>query len=278
MKTAIITGGNSGIGKAVASELAKKGYRIIIHGRNEQKTLQAVTEIKKISGSDLVEHIVMDVSTIAGMKKLAESIKQKTTSIEALVLSTGVILPKHVITNDGLEAGFAVQYLSRFAITQMLMQELKNGHAKIVMVGAPKLPNAKIFFEDLALKNQYSMMKALGQEMFANHLFVQEFAKLHPDNDVVMNMAHVGIAKTGIMRNSNFLFRAMVNLFGKSAEDAAGNFVYLASDPSVDFSGYFLKTPGKPDIKEKIQYDGEIAQKLWNKSLELIYPKTASSN
>jgi NAD(P)-dependent dehydrogenase (short-subunit alcohol dehydrogenase family) len=276
MKTAVITGGNSGIGKAVAIDLAKKGYRIIIQGRDEQKTIQAAEEIRNISGNTQVDYIPADLASISGMKDLAEKIRQKTTSIEALVLSAGIILPKQVITADGLEAGFAIQYLSRFTLTQVLMPELKNGHARIVLVGAPKLPNADIYFDNISLKGEFKMMKALGQEMFANHLFVQEFAKLHPGDEVVMNMAHVGIAKTGIMRHSNIILRTMVNLVGKSPEEAAGNFIYLASDPAVDFSGYFLKKPGHPEIKEKIAYDAKLAEKLWNTSLELIYFKAAA--
>src|SRR5688500_1996441 len=123
MKTAVITGGNSGIGKAVATARAKKGYRVIIHGTDARKTIQAAEDIRRDSGNTRIEYIVEDVSLISGMKSLAEKIRQKTTSIEALVLSTGIILPKHVITSDGLEAGFAIQYLSRFTVTQMLMQE-----------------------------------------------------------------------------------------------------------------------------------------------------------
>ncbi len=278
MKTAVITGGNSGIGKAVAIALAKKSYRVIIHGRDPQKTVQAAEDIRKASGSQNVDYIPADISLVSGMKELAAAIRQKTTSIEAFVLSAGVILPKQVITADGLEAGFSVQYLSRFALTQLLMPELKNGKARIVMVGAPKMANAEIFFEDIALRNNFSMLKALGQEMFANHLFVQEFAKLHPGNEVVINMAHVGIAKTGIMRNSNLILRTLVKIVGKSPEEAAGNFVYLASDPDVNFSGYFLRKPGRPEVKEKIQYDDAIAQKLWNRSLELIYPQAATQH
>lgn len=277
MKTAVITGGNSGVGKAVATGLAKKGFRVIIHGRDKQKTIDAAEEIKNESGSTNVEYIVADVSSLSGMKELVEGIRQKTASIEALVLSTGVILPKRIVTADGLETGFAVQYLSRFAVVNMLRQELKNGKARIVMVGAPKLGNAQIYFDDIAFENNFSMMKALGQEMYANHLFVQEFAKLHPDNEMVINMAHAGVAKTGIMRNSNFLLRTMVNVFGSTPEAAAANFIYLASDPSADFSGYFLKKPGRPEVKEKIQYDPETAQKLWNRSLELIYPQASGS-
>jgi len=275
MRTAVIAGGNSGIGKAVAIALAKQGFRVIIHGRDKEKTIQATEEIKTISKSPTVEYLVADIVDIVGMKSLAQAIKEKTDSIEALVLSTGVILPKHIMTSDGLEAGFAIQYLSRFVLTQLLMPELKKGHAKIVLVGAPKMGNARIFFDDIALKNNFSMIKAMGQEMFANHLFVQEFAKRHPGKEVVMNMAHVGIAKTGIMRHSNFLLKMLMAIAGKSPEAAAANFVYLASASTVDFSGYFLKKPGHTDVKEKILYDEKTAEKLWNMSMELAKLKAA---
>lgn len=270
MKTAVITGGNSGIGKATATGLAKKGYRVIIHGRDPEKTKAAAEEIKKASGNTNIDFVTADISTIKGMKELATAVKQKTHVIEALVLSTGVILPKQIITSDGLEMGFVVQYLSRFAVTHLLMAELKKGKARIVMVGAPVIKGARIFFDDLALKNNFTMIRAMAQEMFANHLFVQEFARRHPGNEVVINMSHPGVAKTSITRHSNFLFKIGLALFGRSPESAAGNFVFLASDQSVSFSGYFLTKPGKPNVKEKMQHDTQVAERLWNKSLELI--------
>jgi retinol dehydrogenase-14 len=272
MKTAVITGGNSGMGKAGAIALAKKGYRVIIHGRDEAKTKEAAEEIKTKSGNNNVEYIVADVSVLSGMKKLADAIKQKTDSIDTLILSTGVILPKHILTADGLEMGFAIQYLSRFAIVQLLMPQLEKGKAKIVQIGAPTMKKAQIYFDDIALKNDFSMMKALGQEMLASHLFVQEFAKRHPKNEVEMNILHVGIAKTGIMRETGFFLKLLVNMFGKSPEKLSGNMIYLASDDSANFSGYFLKKPGKPAVKDKIQYDAAVAEKLWNRSMELIKP------
>jgi NAD(P)-dependent dehydrogenase (short-subunit alcohol dehydrogenase family) len=273
MTTAVILGGNSGMGKATAIALASIGYRVIIHGKDAEKTKLAAEEIRARSGNGNVEFIAADISVISGMRELALAIQARTTEIHAFVLSAGVILPTHVITADGLEAGFAIQYLSRFTLTELLKQELKNGKARIVHVGAPVMRNAKIFFDDLALRNNFSMMRALGQEMFANHLFVQEYARRNPSNETVMNILHVGIARTGILRNSNFLFRLVVNLIGKSPEAAASNIVYLASDPKVNFSGYFLPKPGKPEVKEKIQYDAKMAERLWNTSMDLIKTK-----
>src|ERR1051326_4307284 len=102
MKTAVITGGNSGMGKAAAIELAKKGFRVIIHGRDPQKTKEAAEEIKTVSGNKNIDFVTADISTIKGMKQLADAIKQKADTINALVLSTGVILNKHIMNPDGL--------------------------------------------------------------------------------------------------------------------------------------------------------------------------------
>jgi NAD(P)-dependent dehydrogenase (short-subunit alcohol dehydrogenase family) len=270
MKTAVITGASDGMGRATSMELAKMGYRVIIHGRDPEKTKTAAAEIKTGSGNQNVEFIVADISTVKGMKTLAAAIKKKTNSIEALVLSAGVILKNQVMTEDGLEAGFAIQYLSRFALIQLLSEELKRGKARIVMVSTHKMGSAQIYFDDLALKNNFTMMRALGQEFYSHHLFTQEFARRNSDNAVVMNILHVGISKTAIARDANFFFKALVALFGKDPKKLTGNIVYLATSPEVSFSGYFLPSPGKPTVKEKLSYDPALAEKLWNKSLELI--------
>ena len=207
MKTAFITGGTSGIGKAIALELARMHYRIIIHGRDPAKALLAEEEIKAASGNNLVESIVADISSLQGMKELADGVKTRTDRIHALVLSTGVILPNRKVTPDGLEAGFAIQYLSRFAVTNMLMDELKKGTAHVVSVVAPVIPGAEIHFEDITLEKNFTMLRAMAQEMFANHLFVQEFAKRHHSNEIVINMANPGFADTAIVRRLPFFLR-----------------------------------------------------------------------
>ena len=272
MKTAVITGGTGGIGKAVALALARKHYRVIFQGRDPAKALHAEQEIIDSSGNKLVESIAADVSSLSGMKELVHSIKSKTDTIHALVLSTGVILPHRKITADGLEAGFVIQYLSRFAVTNLLVDELKRGKARIVSVVAPVITGAKIHFEDITLEKNFTMVRAMAQEMFANHLFVQEFAKRHPENDVLINMANPGIADTGIARRLPAILRWPYKLIASKPEKAAHNFVYLASNERVNFSGYFLKKPGKPQLKEKASHDPVVAEKLWEKSMELIRP------
>ncbi len=271
MKTVFIAGGNSGIGKATAIELAKKGYKMIIHGRNAKKTEEAIAEIKTKSGNTNVDFIVADLSSISEMKRVALEVQKKTDVIDILVLSTGVILPSRIETKDGLDAAFATQYLCRFALANLLKPQLEKAQSpRIVMVGAPTMKKAKIHFDDLSLKNHFSMMKSMGQAMLANHMFVQEFAKRNSDNKIKINMHHVGLAKTGVIRESGFFLKSLVKIFGTTAEKACANTLYLADNEKVNFSGYFLPKPGKPEEKTLIQFDSVITEKLWNKSKELI--------
>ena len=270
MKTAVIMGGNSGIGKATAKILATKGYKIIIHGRDEQKTKAAVTEIKA-NGNSSIDFVTGDLSSIAGMKKVAAEIQNKTDVIDALVLSTGVILPTRVETADGMEAAFTTQYLCRFAMVQMLSPQLKKANlAHIVSVGAPTLKKAKIHFDDLSLKNNFSMMNSMGQCMLANHMMVQEFAKRNKGSNLCMNIFHVGVAKTGVGREMNFFLRTLISMFGASPDKACANAVFLADDSEANFSGYFLTKPGKPQVKEQISFDAAATEQLWNVSAGLI--------
>jgi NAD(P)-dependent dehydrogenase (short-subunit alcohol dehydrogenase family) len=270
-KTAVITGGTGGIGKATAKQLAKKGYRVILHGRDPKKTNDAVAEIVSSSGNKNVEGVVGDISSIIGIKKLAQEIQQKTNTIDVLVHSTGVIYEKLILTADGMDTAFATQYLARFGLTQLLMPQLQNApQARVVQCGAPTMKKAKIFFDDLSLKNNFSLMTSMGQCMLADHLMVQEFAKRNPDGKVTMNIFHVGIAKTGIAANTNWFFRTFVNTVGTSPDKACANAVWLADDSAANFSGYFLPAPGKPEKKEKISFDTDLAAKLWETSEKLL--------
>lgn len=269
--TVVILGGNSGIGKASAIILAKKGYRIIIHGRDAQKTNAALEEIKASSENKNIEAIIGDLSSIAGMKKIASEISAKTDAIDILILSAGIILTKRIETQDGLEGAFATQYLSKFAIVNELLPQLKKAPlARIVLVGAPTMKKAKIHFDDLSLKNNFSMMTSMGQCMLANHMFVQEFAKRHANEKIFMNIHHVGIAKTGVVREVNWFFKFLVNVFGTTAEKACANTIFLADNDAVNYSGYFLPKPGKLEKKNLIQFDSEITSRLWEESMKLI--------
>src|SRR5258706_14902987 len=119
-KTELITGGNAGIGKATAIGLAKAGYAVVIGGRNRNKGLAVVEEIKKASGNPNIELLEIDLSSLKSVRKAAEEFKQSHSHLQVLINNAGVFLRKREETEDGFEKTFQTNYLSHFLLTQLL--------------------------------------------------------------------------------------------------------------------------------------------------------------
>lgn len=269
-KTIVITGGTGGIGYAIAIALAKQGNDIIFQGRDRVKGEQIAQELSKINGST-ARFIAADVSSVEGIKALAADIKKLTPKIDLFIQATGTLNSERKETKDGLYESFAVNYLCKFMLDHLLLDELKRGQAKIIIVGGPLRNKAEIDFDDLHMKKNYSLMKSVGQNMLAIHQHVQEFSKRYAE-DISINVLNAGVVKTGIDRNVKGLMRLVFLILGplvsNSIEKAIVNVMAIAETDAKD-SGYFYPKVAKPGIKEKINLDSTVAAKLWEESLKL---------
>ena len=124
-KIALITGANSGIGKAAAMGLANLGGRVILAVRNQHRGEKTLNEIVKLTGSKKVEIAVCYLSSIKSIHELAEHVKSKYGKLDILINNAGAYFSKRHITVDGFEATFQVNYLSRFILTNLLLDHLK---------------------------------------------------------------------------------------------------------------------------------------------------------
>jgi NAD(P)-dependent dehydrogenase (short-subunit alcohol dehydrogenase family) len=268
-KTIVITGGTGGIGHAVAIAFAKQGNDIIFQGRDAEIGNRIATELSKMNGST-AKFIAADVSTIDGIKTFAAEVKKLTDKIELFIHSAGTFNPERRETKDGLYESFTVNYLCKFMLDHLLLEELKHGEGRIIIVGVPLMKNAAINFDDLQMKANYSFMKSRSQNMLAVHMHAQEFSKRY--NSIPINIIQPGFVKTGIYRNlkgtMKFFMRVLELLFGNSSDKAIVNIMELAKTDSND-SGYFYPTVAKPAAKEKINLDASVASKLWDESMML---------
>jgi len=272
-KVVIVTGANSGIGMATASGLAKMGSTVVMVCRNKEKGEAALSEIKTVSSNEKVELMIADLSSRKAIRNLSEEFRNKHQSLHVLINNAGVYFTKRHMTEDGLEMTFAVNYLARFLLTNLLLDILKkSAPSRIINVTGTYHKKGRIDFEDLQKEKNYNGMDANNQAKLADILFTHELARRLKGTGVTVNCLHPGAVATRLVEKDKdypAFLRFMYKLFKpllRSPEKGAETTLYLASSPRVqDITGkYFVNkkiTRSSPE-----SYDPELAIQLWEVS------------
>ncbi|WP_108669982.1 SDR family oxidoreductase [Peribacillus acanthi] len=271
-KVCLITGGNSGIGKATALELAKNGATVVILCRSKERGNEAVKDIIQHTGNKNVHLLVADLSSQKMVRQAAEEFKQKFDKLDVLINNAAVFLPTRSETEDGIETTFATNYLSHFLLTHLLLDSLEaSGEGRIINV-ASKHTGIKINFDDLMVKNNYAFYKAVGPTKLALILFTKELATKLEGRPITVNSLHPGIIKSNIMHQLPWILRTIFGFMSAKTEKGAKTPVFLASSPEVKgVSGQFFNNC-KPEKTTKEANDPEAAKKLWEISMSLLKP------
>jgi NAD(P)-dependent dehydrogenase (short-subunit alcohol dehydrogenase family) len=161
-KVVLVTGGNAGIGKATAEELARRGANVTFIARRKNKAEAAKKEIIAASGNGNVDYILADLSEMKQVRAAAEEFKRRHAKLDVLVNNAGVWLPKRELTSEGNEKTFATIYLSHFLLTNLLVDRLKAAApSRVVNVSSKLTKSVQIPFDDLTLEKGYSVMTAM---------------------------------------------------------------------------------------------------------------------
>ncbi len=273
-KVIVITGGTSGLGKEAAKELAKTNATLVILARNMELASQVKEEIIKYSDNAKIEFIQSDLASLKSVKEAAEKIVSKYPKIDVLINNAGLFSSKRVLTEDGYESTFGVDYLAHFYLVLLLIEELKAGApSRIINVSS----NIHLFFglkiNDLQQEKRYRSQKAYGNAKAAMVFHTYELHKRLEGTGVTVNAFHPGHILTKMTTDSipKIFIKLIRNYI--SPEKAAKALVYLAIDDEVaNISGkYFQKFTMSESSKES--YNVELQQQLWNKSLEMIQEK-----
>lgn len=271
-KICLITGGNSGIGKATALEIAKKGATVVILCRSKAKGNEAMKDIIAQSGNNKVHLLVADLSSQRMVRQAADEFKQKFDKLDVLINNAAVFLPTRSETEDGIETTFATNYLSHFLLTHLLLDSLEaSGEGRIINV-ASKHNGIKMNFDDLMVKNNYKFYKAVGPTKLGLILFTKELAKKLEGKPVTVNSLHPGIIRTNIMHQLPWILRIIFKMLSANPEKGAKTPVYLATSPKVKgVSGEFFNNC-KPEKKTEEANDPKAAKQLWDISMSLLKP------
>ena len=267
----MITGGTNGIGKETAVGLAQKGYQIIIIGRDPERTEAAVKEIKIRSDNQRVSYFNADFSQLSDVRKLADDFLRRYETLNVLINTAGFISRKRILTKEGFESQWAVNYLSPFLLTHLLLDRLKkNAPSRIVNVSAKAHEWGQIDFNDLQREHKYSGLKMYSQCKLASNMFTFELSRHLEDGHVTVNCLHPGIIRTGFDVGAMSRFFTLFRPFFQSTEKGARTSIYLATSPEVDrvTGKYFANKKVKKSAKRSMERDAQ--KKLWELSMKQV--------
>ncbi|MFJ9554618.1 oxidoreductase [Nocardiopsis sp. NPDC101807] len=269
-RTVVVTGANSGIGRAAARLLAARGARVVLAVRAVDKGRDAADAM---TGD--VEVRRLDLADLASVRSFAEDL---TGPVDVLVNNAGVMFPPLTRTADGFELQFGTNHLGHFALTNLLLPRLRG---RVVTVSSNGHRAGAIDFDDLNWERKpYRAAAAYAQSKLANLLFTSELQRLlaQAGSPVIATAAHPGMAATNLLRTDprrrarHLVERAVVRFLAQSDEDGALPTLYaaVAEVPGGGYAGPggFLEGRGAPELvgRSARARDDETARRLWEVS------------
>ena len=274
-KNILITGATSGIGFQTALALAKMDAQVIITGRSQKTAEEAVANIKSASGNTRVDFLLANLSAQKNVHALAEQFKARVERLDVLINNAGLAASKKELTEDGLESDFAMNVVSPFLLTNLLMDSLKKSSSpRVVTLMGGDVP-AKLDMDNLQSEKSFDGLNTYSQTKLAMMVLMYEFAQR--EKGMTINVCYPGQASTNMTRSvtPEMLPRAMRWMFpifkllvredgGKSAAKAARSSVYLASSPEVEgVTGKYFDTNCKEAAWSPAVMDDDMRKTLW---------------
>jgi NAD(P)-dependent dehydrogenase (short-subunit alcohol dehydrogenase family) len=259
MTKILVTGSSDGIGREVALQLAREDAQVIVHGRTEQRAVDAA---RGVAGAEVW------VCDFASLEEVRSSAARLPRGIDVLINNAGVYLQQRQVTRDGYEATFQINHLAPFLLTRLLLPSMSEG-SRIVNVSSAVHSGAEIAWDDLMSERRYSAYGAYGQSKLANLLFTRELARRQ--TKAAVNALHPGVIGTKLLRGG------FGGMGGRSAAQGAETPVYLALSKEVEgvTGKYFVNCRETRPSPEAL--DDEAAQRLWDVSERLTNPNARSS-
>jgi retinol dehydrogenase-12 len=274
-KVCAITGPTSGIGRATALALGRKGAKLMLLCRSAEKGAALVAELKALGAQ--AEVIEVDLSSLHSVERAAERLIRRAPQLDVLINNAGLVNMQRRETLDGLEEMFAVNHLAHFLLTNRSLQSLRAAPAgRIVHVGSGAHAFVNGFdFEDYGWHSRrWATMKAYGHSKLANLLFNRSLSlRLGTSGSVISNTLHPGAVASHMGSNNGWVGKLgmlVASPFLVSPEKGAETSVYLASSPeAARYRGeYLIKC--RPARPKPWAEDDAAAERLWGLSTALL--------
>ena len=266
-QTFLVTGANTGIGKATAEELARRGGRVYVAARSAAKGEAAVAAIKAATGSDSVWFLALDLADLPSVRACADAFLARREPLHVLVNNAG-IGGAHGVTRQGFELMFGVNHLGHFLLTQLLLDRLtESAPARVVTVASDAHYSARGIDFDVLRRPARGItgLPAYGVSKLCNVLFSAELARRTAGTGVHAYALHPGVVASDIWRRVPWPVRPLVTRRMLSVSDGAATSVYCATSAEVaQESGLFYD---KCAVREASAVaTPSLAAELWQRS------------
>src|SRR5215472_11258011 len=264
--TFLITGGNTGIGLATARALAKRGARVHLACRSEQKGQAAAAAVAAEAGSDQVRFLQLDLADLASVRASAQAFLALGEPLHVLINNAGVA-GRRALTKDGFELTFGVNHLGHFAFTIALLDCLTSSKARIVNVASDAHYAAKgINFDQLRRPARgITGMKEYAVSKLCNVLFTQELARRLAGAGVTSYSLHPGVVASDIWRRVPWPVRPLLTRRMLTIDQGAQTSLYCATSPDLaSVSGRYYDNCAERDPSAVAT--AELAGQLWQHS------------
>ncbi|XP_077167433.1 dehydrogenase/reductase SDR family member 13-like [Paroedura picta] len=275
-KTVLITGGNTGIGKATALDLAQRGARVILACRSKARAEAAVYDIRRESGNNEVLFMRLDLADLSSVRAFADAFLRSEPRLDILINNAGVQSAGKSI--DGFDLTFQVNHLSHFLLTHLLLDRLKHcAPSRVVVVASRAHKIGKIDFQNIhkpCMGGPLKYFQAYCNSKLANILYARELANRLEGTSVTCYALHPGTVNTELFRNASIWLKPILVpfswLFLRDPVNGAQTTIYCATEEGIEkFSGHYFANCKLQEPYRQAR-DDAVAKKLWAFSEKLL--------
>jgi len=299
-KVAIVTGGNTVLGKEVVRHLALHNAKVYMATRTESRALSSIEELEKdhpeFKERAAIVFLQIDLTSLVSCQTAARAFLEKEERLDMLVNNAGIMGWPYELTSDGIEAQFQTNHLGHFAFTipllPLLIKTSKDPKSSVRVVNVTSAGHAyaggigksKVTFDSVEDVNRdVGTWKLYGRSKLANVLFTKELARKLADERIFVVAAHPGSVDTEISRGllTSYRFLSFIKPFSPwiltTPYKGALTPLYCASAPEIEQNNwrgdYFVPT-GKRAEPSPLSKDPQLARDLWELSEKIVKEKT----